>query len=60
MDVANYRPVAVGVPLARLYARIINARVDLRTLSRNTSVQKFKQGLAQIALLVTTCLLCNT
>ncbi len=57
--VANYRPVAVGVPLARLYARILNARLSPYVESQHLRAE-IEAGFARIALLVTICLLCNT
>ncbi len=59
MNVANCRPVAVGVPLARLYARIFSARLSPYRESQHLRAG-FKQVSARIALLVTICLLYNT
>ena len=44
MDVANYRPVAIGVPLARLYARILNARLSpyLESQHLRAEIQGFR------------------
>ena len=39
LDTSDYRPVAVGVPLARLYASVLNRRITPYLVAKNLRAQ---------------------